>query len=434
MRPSRFLVLLSVGLLLITCVIALTQADGGRLVTGLWALLGLVAFADLALTRTGRSVLAEAQFPDQIFAGTTATADVRLASQKGDLPRGLGMRFQLSEKLTIGGFQWDNNGSETVFDVPITCHARGVFTFEKLWLFWPSRLGLFDIISAKTFDHTIKGIPNIQPVLSGQITTIVQAELYGLKDTAFRGEGSEFHQLRDFVAGMDPRLIDWKRSARHGDLVARETHVEQNHQIIMCVDNGYLMREEIDGLPKIDRAINAALATTWAAGIGGDLVGFFSFDSRPRIYLPPAPGRAAFNRIRAEAAALDYSSVESNHTLALAHLNGLLNRRSLIVVFSDFVDSITAELMVENIAVLSRHHLLIFVALKDPAVDTMMNPADPTLDAVAGAVAAAQIHKERALVLDQLRRLGVVCLDIAPDQLTPALVSAYLDIKARELI
>lgn len=434
MRPSRLLVLFSVGLLLLTCAIALVQDDGGPLVAGLWGLLGFVSFSDLALTRTGRSVQAEARFPDQIFVGTTADANVRLASRSGNLPTGLGMRFQLSEKLGVGNFQWNNNGSEATFDVPITALARGVFRFEKLWLSWPSRFGLFDIITAKSFDHTIKGIPNIQPVLSGEITTIVQAELYGLKDTAFRGEGSEFHQLRDFVAGMDPRLIDWKRSARHGDLVARETRVERNHQIIMCVDNGYLMREEIDGLPKIDRAINAALATTWAAGIGGDLVGFFSFDSRPRVYLPPTPGRSAFNRIRQEAAALDYSSVESNHTLALAHLNGLLNRRSLIVVFSDFVDSITAELMVENMAVLSRHHLLIFVALRDPAVEAMMNPADPSLDDVAGAVAAAQIHKERALVLDRLRRLGVVCLDIAPDQLTPALVSAYLDIKARELI
>ena len=434
MRPSRFLVLISVGLLLITCVIAVTQTDGGRIVTWLWVALGAACFVDLLLTRTGRSVLAEARLPDQIFAGTTAMADMRLASRKGDLPASLGFRFQLSPQLSIGSFKWDNNGSEAVFDVPVTAHARGTFTFEKIWLFWPSRLGLFDIISAKGFDHTVKGIPNIQPVLSGQITTQVQAELYGVKNTAFRGEGSEFHQLRDFVAGMDPRLIDWKRSARHGDLVARETHVEQNHQIIMCVDNGYLMREEIDGLPKIDRAINAALATTWAAGIGGDLVGFFSFDSRPRVFLPPAPGRSAFNRIRAEAASLAYSSVESNHTLALAHLNGLLNRRSLIVVFSDFVDSITAELMVENMAVLARHHLLIFVALRDPAVEATMHPADPSLDDVANAVAAAQIHKERALVLDRLRRLGVVCLDIAPDQLTPALVSAYLDIKARELI
>lgn len=434
MRPSRLLILLAAGLTLITITLAMRDGDWNSTVLYAWMLLGLVAFLDLAMSRTGRSVQVEADLPSDIFVGTTIRSEVTLKSAKGALPKSLSLRFDADPALEFGNFQWDNTVVQADMQVPISCNARGTFKLNNIWLHWPSRCGLFDIISRKMIDAEIMGTPNIQPVLSGKIETQVQAELYGLKDTGMRGEGSEFHQLREYVPGMDPRMIDWKRSARHGDLVARETHVEQNHQIIMCIDNGYLMREEIAGLPKIDRAINAALATTWAAGIGGDLVGFYSFDSRPQTFLPPTPGRKAFNRIRAKASALAYSSVESNHTLALAHLNGLLNRRSLIIVFSDFVDSITAELMVENLAVLNRQHLLIFVALKDPAVDRIMHPKEPTLKNVARAVSAGQIQKERLLVLDQLRRLGVLCLDIAPSQLTPELVSAYLDIKARELI
>jgi len=434
MRPSRLLIMLASALTMFTIVLAMRDGDWNRTVQSTWLLLGLVAFVDLALSRTGRLVEVEADLPTQIFVGTTFVSTVTLTSVKAALPNGLTLRFDTDAPLQIGRFQWNNSDNSAHIEVPISCDARGQFKFRSVWMSWPSRLGLFDIVTRKSIDAEILGTPNIQPVLSGQIETQVQAELYGVKDTSMRGEGSEFHQLREYVPGMDPRMIDWKRSARHGSLVARETHVEQNHQIIMCVDNGYLMREKIDGLPKIDRAINAALATTWAAGIGGDLVGFYSFDSRPKTFLPPAPGRKAFNRLRAEASALDYSSVESNHTLALAHLNGLLNRRSLIIVFSDFVDSITAELMVENLAVLNRHHLLVFVALKDPAVDKIMHPTDAGLSNVARAVSAGQIQKERMLVLDQLRRLGVLCLDIAPGQLTPALVSAYLDIKARELI
>ena len=434
MRPSRRLILLAIGLSFLTIVVAMRDSDWSRAIQLGWLAVGLLAFADLMLARAGKSVRAVIELPEQIFVGTSHPCPVTVTSQSGPLPQGIGIRFDADAALETGTFEWDTSGAEAQFDLPLTCHARGTFAFSAIWLSWPSRFGLFDIITRKPVAAEVNGTPNIQPVLSGQINTQVQAELYGIKDTSMRGEGSEFHQLREYVPGMDPRMIDWKRSARHGSMVARETHVEQNHQIIMCVDNGYLMREEIDGLPKIDRAINAALATTWAAGLGGDLVGFYSFDGRPRGFLPPAPGRRAFNRIRAEASALAYSSVESNHTLALAHLNGLLNRRSLIIVFSDFVDSITAKLMVENLAVLSRHHLLIFVALRDPAVEALTNPSDPDLGDVARAVSAGQIQKERTRVLDELRRLGVVCLDIAPSQLTPELVSTYLDIKARELI
>lgn len=436
MRPSPLLLALAIGLLLVTCVIAMVTDAGAPLVQAAWAFLAVAAIGDLMLTRTGRSVRLEFKPPAQMFVGEKVPLVVQLTSTNGNLPSGLDMRFEHDDALTISPFFWPDLTLQIGVNVPIemTCTKRGQFKFNQIWLFWPSRFGLFEIVSRKPLDGDINGIPNIQPVLTGEITTQVQAELYGIKSTLMRGEGSEFHQLREFTTGMDPRMIDWKRSARHGGLLARETHAEQNHQIIMCIDNGYLMREEIDGLPKIDRAINAALATTWAAGLGGDQVGFFAFDSRPRQFIPPSPGRTAFNRFRFEAAKLKYSSVESNHTLALAHLNGLLNRRSMIVVFSDFVDSTTAELLVENIAVLSRHHLLIFVAMRDPALDRITHPEDPTLSKVAEAVSASQIVRERELVLDELQRLGVVCLDIEPTKLTPELVSTYLDIKAREMI
>jgi uncharacterized protein (DUF58 family) len=436
MRPSAFLLTLAIGLLLLTCFVAIFSDNGEALVWAMWGILAFAAIADLMVTRTGRSVEVAFDPPEKAFVGADIPLNIKLVSMKANLPSGLDMRFEHDTELAMGDFFWPDLKGMAEVDIPITLTAtkRGAFTFKQVWLYWPSRLGLFEIVSRKPMNYDVNGVPNIQPVLSGEITTQVQAELYGIKSTQMRGEGSEFHQLREFTTGMDPRMIDWKRSARHGGLLARETHAEQNHQIIMCIDNGYLMREEIEGLPKIDRAINAALATTWAAGLGGDQVGFFAFDSRPRQFIPPTPGRTAFNRFRFEAANLQYSSVETNHTLALAHLNGLLNRRSMIVVFSDFVDSTTAELLVENMAVLNRHHLLIFVAMRDPALDRITHPEDPSLSQVAEAVSASQIVRERQLVLDELQRLGIVCLDIAPDKLTPELVSTYLDIKAREMI
>lgn len=424
--------MIALALVFLTGFIAVFSLEGTGLVVGLWGLVGAAAAVDLLITSGRRSVQIETEWPDSVFVGTKTNTTLQI--QTRSLPRALQIVFGTPEGLNIQseGLSPTETGAEGV--IGIRCSKRDAYPIERIWLRWPSRLGLFDIIARYKTDVEINGVPNIQAVLSGEITANVNAELFGSKTMNLRGEGSDFHQLREFTAGMDTRMIDWKRSARHNTLVARETHVEQNHQIILCVDNGHLMREEIAGLPKIDHAINAALALTWAAGIGGDLAGFYSFDSRPQRFLPPQPGRQAFNRIRAQAAELEYSSVESNHTLAMAHLNGQLNRRSLIVVFSDFVDSITAELLVENIGVLSRHHLLIFVALRDPALEAMRTPEDMSLDNVARAVSAAQINQERALVFDTLRRLGVVCLDVEPGQLTAELVSTYLDIKAKELI
>jgi uncharacterized protein (DUF58 family) len=311
---------------------------------------------------------------------------------------------------------------------------RGLWRFDRLWLVWRSRLELFDFVPRLRFGAELRVVPNIRSVQSGQITTQVLSTLYGVKENRAKGEGSEFHQLKDFVPGMDVKTIDWKRSARRRALVAREMRAERNHHVIIALDVGYLMREEIDGLPKIDHAVTAALATAWAAAIGGDRVGFYAYDVRPRMFVAPAPGREAFARLRSWTAELDYVSAETNHTLALSELNARTPKRSLIIVFTDFVDTTSAELLVENIGILARRHVMIFVTLRDSETEDLVAHAPTDMEGVATLVAANQALDERRLVHERLARLGVTVVDARPAQVTARLISAYLDIKAREVI
>jgi uncharacterized protein (DUF58 family) len=303
-----------------------------------------------------------------------------------------------------------------------------------VWLFWPGRLGLIEFIPSLAMDRKITVVPNIRPVSSGQIDVMVRSNMFGIKENSVQGEGSEFHQLRDFTTGMDVRSIDWKRSASHRRLVAKETRAERNHHIILALDNGYLMREEIAGLPKIDHQINAALAVAWAAVQGGDQIGMMAFDVKPRFFVPPEGGRGAFSRLRSRVGELDYHSVETNHTLAAAFLQARLKRRSLIVIFSDFVDTTSAELLLENVSVLNKRHLIVFATLGDPELLAVSRAASDTLTDVARSISAEQFLQERRVVLDRLRRLGVLCVEASPGQMTASLISTYLQIKAREMI
>ena len=209
---------------------------------------------------------------------------------------------------------------------------------------------------------------------------------------------------------------------------------ERNHHLIIALDNGRLMREELDGLPRIDHCINAALALTWAAGLGGDRVGLLAYDARPRLFLPPEPGRRAFAAFRSRAAELEYRSVDANHTLAMATLMARTPRRSLVVAFSDFADATTAELLVENVAALSRRHVVIFVAMRDPALARIAAATPDGIDDVARAVTAGEMLRERAAVMERLGRLGVTVIDAAPKAISTRLISTWLDLKAREAI
>ncbi|UWM85468.1 DUF58 domain-containing protein [Rhizobium sp. SRDI969] len=439
MRPSSTLIALVLISAAVTVFTSVWWRDMSSFLLLMWLALAALTVADLVISNLAGRMTIDFDLPPQGFVGHTAAFTVGIRPQKGALPRKIEIRLDLAPELVVDEIRWLDPASgagegEVKASLDLHLTRRGRYAVHELWLKWSSRLKLLEIIAKMPVGQEIAVQPDISPVLSGAIKTQILPLEAGQKDLRLRGEGSEFHQLREFVSGMDPRSIDWKRSARMRSLVVREMRAERNHQIILCVDSGRLMAEQLAGFTKLDRAINAALAMCWGAGLAGDLVGFYSFDSRPRLFVPALPGRAAFPRLQTVCAGLRYETQETNHTLGLSHLSGRLKRRSLIVIFSDFVDTITAELMIENMQVLARHHFVVYVALCDPMLAKLIEPEETTLDAVARSVAARQILQERRAVMEKLARLGVLCLDSTPEALTSDLIARYIEIKSREMI
>ncbi|NWP56890.1 DUF58 domain-containing protein, partial [Escherichia coli] len=88
--------------------------------------------------------------------------------------------------------------------------------------------------------------------------------------------------------------IDWKQSARHAALLAKEFRTERNHNVIMALDCGRAACEPVGGVPRIDRAINAALLLSYACLRSGDRAGLFAFESAPRVTTGALGGLNAF--------------------------------------------------------------------------------------------------------------------------------------------
>ncbi|MEM7438874.1 MAG: DUF58 domain-containing protein [Pseudomonadota bacterium] len=423
---------LAIGVLVLTVLAAVAGGAARDIALVPWALLALAAAGDLVLSLGRRRQAPIHAIPGEVFVGE----DVTLTLTDGSAHPGQKARFDWPDGLD-GPAEVDfgpvgPNGASV--EVPLRAARRGVWELSHVWLFWPSRFKLFEFLPKLALGAEVRVVPNIRLVQSGQLTAKVISTLFGMKENRAIGDGSEFHQLRDFVPGMDVKSIDWKRSARKRALVAKELRAERNHHVILAIDNGFLMREEIAGMPKIDHAMTAALAIAWAAVLGGDLVGHYAYDVQPRSFAKPEAGRAAFIRLRSWAAELEYMGRETNHTLALTELNARTPKRSLIIIFTDFVDTVSAELMVENISNLAKRHLIIFVAIRDPDMEARLEEAPQTMSEVSTLVAVNQSVSERRLVLERLTRLGVTVIDAAPTQVTGRLISAYLEIKERELI
>ena len=433
MRPSLRLLLLA---LLCFAISTIAVTAGGAMADAAtlpWLALGIALAVDVvAGARFGIGL--QAAGPSELFVGTGGALSLRISDGPSktvacriEWPGGL-------DGADVTSFERDDQTGDLLVSVPFRARLRGIWRIERAWLRWTGRLGLIEFTPWVPLELHVTAVPDVRPVSSGTIDVQVRSELFGIKENLVRGEGSDFHQLREFTSGMDPRSIDWKRSARSRRLVAKEMRAERNHHVILALDNGYLMRQEIGSLPKIDHAVNAALATAWAAVVGGDQVGVLAYYAVPRLSIPPTAGRTGFARLRTQLAGLGYESRESNHTLGMALLHRQLARRALVIVFSDFVDSTTAEILVENLRVLGRRHVVVFVALRDPEVEAIGLAPISSLDDAARAVSAMELIAERRIVMERLTRLGILVLDVAPARATPRLISTYLDLKAREVI
>ena len=272
---------------------------------------------------------------------------------------------------------------------------------------------------------------DVEGVKQESVRLFSREALHGLKTQLDAGEGAEFHALRDFQPGMDTRTIDWKQSARHGRLLAKEYRAERNNPIILAIDAGRSMCEPIDGLARIDWALNASLLLAYVSLKLGDRVGFYSFDARPRAMSGPVSGVRAFAALQRAAGEVDYSSGETNYTLGLSSLADRLDRRSLVVVFTEFTDPTSAELMIDNVGRLLSRHLVAFVVMHDEELESLVRAEPRSPDDVSRAVIGQSLLRERDLVVARLRRLGVEIIDAPARAIGTGLLDRYLEIKRR---
>ncbi len=306
---------------------------------------------------------------------------------------------------------------------------RGTAEISQVWLRWAGPLGLGARQVTHPLEQEVRIWPDLSPIRSPELQNYLRDAQFGLIARRIRGEGTQFEALSEYEAGMDRRRIDWKASARHTKLYARENESERNNQIIFAFDCGQAMCEPVEGLPRIDRAVTAALTASYVALKGGDRVSLFGFAQRPEIMTPFVGDTRAFHQLQSAAAGLDYHAEEPNFTLALASLTSRLQRRSLIVLFTDFTDPTGAELMIESVGRLVEKHVVLFVTIEDAELAELASSEPNTIDDLAVAVTADTLTRQRQVVLERLRQMGVDIIEAPWDKIGYRLIDSYLDIK-----
>lgn len=168
---------------------------------------------------------------------------------------------------------------------------------------------------------------------------LVTDVLAGDYESAFKGRGMEFDEVREYQPGDDVRHIDWNVTARMSAPFIKVHKEERELTVLILVDVSSSELFGSTGEFKRDLAAEAAAILAYTAVRNNDRVGLIVFDEEVRTYIPAKKGPTHVWRVIREI--LGYQSARGRGTdlaEALSYLGRVQKRRALVFLISDFID------------------------------------------------------------------------------------------------
>ncbi len=254
----------------------------------------------------------------------------------------------------------------------------------------------------------------------------------GIRRRQRRGEGSDFHQLREYRTGDSLRQIDWKASSRYHRLISKEYQDERDQQLVFLLDCGRHMRHQDAGGAHLDHALNAMLLLSYVAERQGDAVGFMSFGGQQR-WQPPQKGGDLIRRLLERTYDLTATLEAADYLDAARKLMPLQRRRSLVMILTNSRDEDQGELS-RAVRLLSRRHLVVIAQLRERSLDRVLSEPIQDFEAALRFHGVIDYLDSRTQGYEALQHQGALLLDSLPERLPVALVNSYLDIKAKGIL
>ena len=369
---------------------------------------------------------------------------------RGSIPVGVWSDVELSLSNLTGRHQWltihdhypQNYATEglprqvsipaqrsTRFCYKLRPDQRGDGEFSGADLVTLSGFGLWQWKRFIPLPQQVKVYPNFRAI--SQYTLLAtdhQLSQLGVKHRMRRGEGNDFHQLREYRPGDSLRQIDWKATSRYHKLISKEYQDERDQQIVFMLDCGRRMRHrEADG-GHLDQALNAMLLLAYVAADQGDAVGFHTFGGVQR-WFPPVKGGTVVKRMISGTYDIEATLEAADYLEAARELMPVQRRRAMVVIVTNTRDEDNDDL-VTAVKLLSRRHLVVVADLREEILDQSLAERVGDMNSALRFHGVQDYLDSRTRNHEQLRHQGAMTMDLLARQLPVALINQYFTVKA----
>jgi uncharacterized protein (DUF58 family) len=303
-------------------------------------------------------------------------------------------------------------------------HSFGDIEFRAI-----SPLGLWERPRRLISETIAKVYPNFAGISAfALLATDNRLSQIGVLQRRRRGEGQDFHQLREYREGDSPRSIDWKASSKLRQLIAREYQDERNQQLMFLIDCGRRMGAKDDDLSHFDHALNSVLLLAYVAARQGDGAGLLTFSGEDERFVAPRRSATVVQTflntlydVQTTLGTPDYMRVAERMSLRQP-------RRSLVILVTNLRDE-DDESLLPAIRQLKRKHLVVLANLREQIVDELGQQQVTDFNSAVEYAQANDYLQRRRRSFARLAATGVIVLDVPPAKLAMALVNQYLELK-----
>lgn len=156
--------------------------------------------------------------------------------------------------------------------------------------------------------------------------------------SAFKGQGIEFEEVREYQVGDDFRSIDWNVTAKTGKPHIKRFSEERELTLFFLVDVSGSLDFGTTGKTKREVAAEMVCALAFAAGLNRDRTGLLLFSQQSELHVTPSKGEQHYLRLTRELLAFEGKEKKTSISKALKELEEIYPKRAVVFLFSDFID------------------------------------------------------------------------------------------------
>ncbi len=402
-----------------------------------WGLLIVFLFDIVTLYTTRNGIHANRILPNKFSNSDFNAVPVRIKSNYKfttyvEVIDEIPVQFQKRDFLKKG-----NISPKSILDFEYSLRPvkRGEYIFGNLYVYAMTRIGL--VKRRYSFDKAamVKVYPSFIQMKKYDFLAIDnKLTQIGLKKIRRIGHTMEFEQIKEYVFGDDVRTINWKASAKHGNLMINQFQDEKSQPIYSIIDASRVMKMPFKELSLLDYAVNSTLAFSNIALKKHDKVGMLSFSNTVNDFLPSSGKKTYINNISEALYNIKTQFLDSDYGLLYTHIKRQINHRSLLLLYTNFEHLSSLKRQLPYLQALAKKHLLVVIFFQNTELDHLIQQNAEDLQTIYDQTIAQQFAYDKKVMVKELQKHGIQTVLTTPENLTVNTINKYLEIKARGLL